>query len=298
MGYEAGKENITGLGNTFIGQCSGRAHTTGAYNTYVGFFTGMYNTLGSSNTCLGSQAGHSKTGGSGNILIGDAAGDQSGSGNYNIMIGNSAGAFNTGSNNLLIGDSAGYSGSFSNRLYIAHRQALEFPLIYGEFDNMILITGGKLGVNGRNPVTNALEVLGNASKTTAGSWLANSDVRIKTDITEVEDAIGTVKKLHPVKFKYSNEWREKYPSIDDKTYYNFLAQEYQQVFPESVQGSGEYIDGDKDEILQLDSYSAQIVAIKAVQELILKNEEQEKLINQLLKEVDILKSMLLSTAKE
>jgi hypothetical protein len=292
MGHQAGFANTTGRGNVFIGRRTGRNNTQGMWNTSVGFASGGGNILGNNNTIMGAQAGENKTAGSSNVFIGNNAGSGNTSGDGNIMIGVGASCGSTGSNNLIIGNGGGSASSLSNKLYIAHHQALQFPLIYGEFDNMILITGGRLGVNGRNPATNALEVLGNASKTTAGSWLANSDVRIKTDITEVEDAIGTVKKLHPVKFKYSSEWREKYPSIDDKTYYNFLAQEYQQVFPESVQGSGEYLDGDKDEILQLDSYNAQIVAIKAVQELILKNEEQEKLINQLLKEVDILKRIV------
>lgn len=133
---------------------------------------------------------------------------------------------------------------------------------------------GLVGV-GRNAVSNIFEVEGNASKTAAGSWLANSDRRIKTDIRDVE-GIDLVKKLRPVKFKYTEEWKKQHPSIKDIYYYNFIAQEFREVFPEAVQGSGEFLEGDPDEILQIDTYNANIVTLRAVQELIQKVEVLEK----------------------
>jgi len=151
-----------------------------------------------------------------------------------------------------------------------------------------------VGVNGRNPVTNALEVLGDASKTTAGSWLANSDYRIKTNIEDIGNSVDLIMELHPVRFRYNNEWIAKNPSIKDKNYYNFIAQEYRQVFPESVQGSGDYLDGDPEELLQMDSYNAQIVAIKALQEVIRQNREQQKQIELQQKKIDELNELILS----
>ena len=106
----------------------------------------------------------------------------------------------------------------------------------------------------------------------------------------IENSFETILKLRPVKFKYTDYWRSKHSSIKDQYYYNFIAQEYKEVFPESVKGSGEYIAGDTEEILQLDSYNAQIVTIKAVQELIKENKilhsdvEQLKVENQELKQ--------------
>src|SRR5262249_38539625 len=50
---------------------------------------------------------------------------------------------------------------------------------------------GLFGV-GRDPATNPLEVEGAASKTAAGSWAANSDARIKTDIQTVDGAMETL----------------------------------------------------------------------------------------------------------
>ena len=226
-----------------------------------------------------------------NIFIGMSAGNQSSAGSNNIFMGVSAGAFNTGSNNILIGNSAGYSGSYSNRLYIENSSTA--ALIYGEFDNRVVIFNGRVGVQ-RNPGTNALEVNGTASKTTAGSWLANSDYRIKTQIQDIENAGELIMRLHPVKFRYTDEWKTKNPSIQNKFYYNFIAQEFQQVFPESVQGSGEFIEGQTEELLQMDSYNAQIVAIKALQEVIQQNKDQQKQIGIQQKEIDELKTIIKS----
>jgi hypothetical protein len=158
-------------------------------------------------------------------------------------------------------------------------------------DAMTWLSNGNVGI-GRVPTTNKLEVEGNASKTTAGSWLANSDYRIKMQIQDIENARETVMKLHPVKFMYNEEWEKRNPSIQDKFYYNFLAQEFREVFPESVQGSGEYLEGQPDEILQLDSYNAQIVAIKALQDVIQENNEQQKQIESQQQQIDELKTLV------
>jgi hypothetical protein len=134
---------------------------------------------------------------------------------------------------------------------------------------------GRVGI-GRVPTTNALEVQGEASKEGTATWAMNSDRRIKTDIKDIAHAIETVKKLRPVTYRYSDAWLKHRPSLKDRYYYSFIAQEYQTVFPESVKGSGEYLDGDPQEILQIDPYNAEIVTIKAVQELIQKVEFLEK----------------------
>jgi hypothetical protein len=141
---------------------------------------------------------------------------------------------------------------------------------------------------GRLPTTNALEVNGNASKSSAGTWLSNSDRRIKTEITDINDSYDLMLKLRPVKFKYTNWYLSQHPKISDRFYYNFIAQEYAEVFPESVKGSGEYLESGE-EILQMDSYNAQIVTIKAVQELIKENEVLKQDNQHLQQEVNELK---------
>ncbi len=96
-----------------------------------------------------------------------------------------------------------------------------------------LESDGKVGIM-RNPATNALEVEGDASKTTAGSWAANSDRRLKKEINSIsgETALDKIEKMRGVTYLWD----------DDKTgakrpeglQYGFIAQELMEVFPEKV----------------------------------------------------------------
>ncbi|OFX43010.1 MAG: hypothetical protein A2046_08790 [Bacteroidetes bacterium GWA2_30_7] len=156
---------------------------------------------------------------------------------------------------------------------------------------LLVNSSGNTGVN-RTPTTNDLEVGGNASKATSGNWLANSDRRIKTDIHDISNSFETILKLRPVIFKYTDEWKKRNPSIKNQYYYNFIAQEYQTVFPESVKGSGEYLEGDSKEILQIDTYNAQIVTIKAVQDLIKENKQLKLDVQEIKNENETLKASI------
>ncbi len=138
-------------------------------------------------------------------------------------------------------------------------------------DTLVLPRGaGRVGI-GRTPVANVLEVEGNASKTTATAWLANSDARIKRDIAPVENALDKLMQVRPVTFRYTDAYRAAHPSIVDTRYYNVVAQEFAQVFPDAVQRSGESVPGanraSDDDILQVDIHPALITTIAAAQEL-------------------------------
>jgi len=139
----------------------------------------------------------------------------------------------------------------------------------------LAVGNDRVGIN-RNAITYDLEVGGNASKSTAGSWLANSDARIKKDVSTINNGIATIKQLRPVSFRYTNQYLKLRPEIKDRVYLNFIAQEYQQVFPNAVITSNEMIPGDPDPILTIDTHDATITTIKAVQELIEKVETLEK----------------------
>ena len=118
----------------------------------------------------------------------------------------------------------------------------------------------------RTPAVNALEVEGSVSKTTAGSWLANSDRRIKTEVRTVDHALQTLDKVRLVDFRYSDDYRAAHPGVADKRYVNVIAQEFATVFPEDVKSSGEKLP-DGSEILQVDTYPLTIYSAAAVQEL-------------------------------
>ncbi len=123
---------------------------------------------------------------------------------------------------------------------------------------------GKVGI-GRVAATNLLELAGEASKATAGNWLANSDARIKTQIATITNALDLIDQVRPVSFRYTGEYRHSHPEIEDKTYFNVVAQEFARVFPTAVKNSGEMLDGKP--VLQVDTYPAEIYSIAAIQEL-------------------------------
>lgn len=98
--------------------------------------------------------------------------------------------------------------------------------------NPLLIKNGRIGIGNREPTTNALEVNGNASKSSAGDWIANSDERLKKDIQPLQGALQKLQKLNGITYQWN----------DDKTgatrptgsQMGFTAQNIQSVFPELV----------------------------------------------------------------
>jgi hypothetical protein len=132
----------------------------------------------------------------------------------------------------------------------------------------------------RTATANALEVEGNASKTTAGTWLSNSDRRIKTEIQPITGALEKLDQVRLVDFRYTEEYRAAHPAIEDRRYPNVIAQEFFKVFPDDVKSSGEKLP-DGSPILQVDTYPLTIYSAAAVQELHRENESlKQKLAGQ------------------
>ena len=133
---------------------------------------------------------------------------------------------------------------------------------------------GKIGIN-RTAITNALEVEGQASKTIAGNWVAHSDLRIKTEIQPLTNALHKLDQVRLVDFRYTDAYRAAHPGIADKRYLNVIAQEFAKVFPEHVQSSSEKLP-DGSGILQVDTYPLTIYSAAAVQELHRENQALKK----------------------
>lgn len=96
-----------------------------------------------------------------------------------------------------------------------------------------LESDGKVGIM-RNPTTNALEVEGEASKTVAGAFIANSDSRLKKDITTISpnEALEKILQLRGVTYYWNDD---KTGTIRPKELQiGFIAQEIAEVFPEKV----------------------------------------------------------------
>lgn len=133
---------------------------------------------------------------------------------------------------------------------------------------------GRVGIQ-RTPAANNLEVEGNASKTTAGNWLSNSDRRIKTDVQPITGAVEKLRKVNLVDFQYSVAYRQAHPEVGDQRYLNVIAQEFAEVFPQHVHSSGETLP-DGSSILQVDTYPLTIYSAAAVQELAKENQALKK----------------------
>ncbi|MEM6965091.1 MAG: tail fiber domain-containing protein, partial [Bacteroidota bacterium] len=214
-------------GNVIIGDQAGTATTTGVANTFLGFLAGSKTTTAERNTFVGGGAGRDNTTGQLNTYIGVDAGRDNTTGNNNTYLGLNAGLQNNGSGNVFIGYLAGSQATAaSNRLYIDNSNTTT-PLIYGEFDN------NRVGIN-RVATTNTLEVNGEASKATAGDWLANSDARLKKNIQSLssEQMLEKLLQLQGITYEW-NDTLTGYPRPIG-TQYGFTAQNVQDIFPTLV----------------------------------------------------------------
>jgi hypothetical protein len=86
----------------------------------------------------------------------------------------------------------------------------------------------------RTPTTNALEVNGNASKTVAGGFLANSDSRLKKDIATISpnEALDKILKLRGVTYHWNDD--KTGTTRPENLQIGFIAQEIAEVFPDKV----------------------------------------------------------------
>lgn len=225
IGQDAGQGNTTGEDNTFIGYDAGGACVTGIENTYVGAdcgesFTGSYNAV------LGSGAANGATSGEYNSVFGCFAGLNLSTGAENSYFGYYAGAqITSGSGNVCIGYRAGpVTANTSDNLLYIDNAADDTPLIYGDFAN------DRVGI-GRVAATNALEVSGNASKDASGDWLANSDARLKKEITPMDskDIIEKMMQLQGVTYYWNDTVTGS--NRPEVLQYGFTAQNIEKVFP-------------------------------------------------------------------
>ncbi len=234
-----------GLANTHIGYNAGKI-TLASYNTFIGFGSGP-NTTSANNTFVGANSGSRNTTGNYNTFIGSASGYYNTTGYYNTFLGKYSGFKNTtGSNNVFLGNYAGYSETGSNRLYIDNQDDSK-PLIYGNFEKNSVSIGTKYTGN-----TYKLFVPG---KVRATAYDVASDKRLKQDIHPLENALTKVQKVEGVSYLLKEDafneqkTKEQQSSLSDldaqstdqpitktdkPTYYGFVAQDIQKVFPELV----------------------------------------------------------------
>jgi trimeric autotransporter adhesin len=97
--------------------------------------------------------------------------------------------------------------------------------------NTMFINNGRIGIQ-RDPATNTLEINGNASKSSAGDWLANSDARLKKDIQPLQGALKKLLQLNGITYQWNDD--KTGTTRPPGTQMGFTAQNIQKVFPELV----------------------------------------------------------------
>jgi len=226
---------------------------------------------GAQNTIADNSKNATIAGGVANDIGNNSGSSAIGGGTQNIIADNAQAATIPGGYENAVGTGASYAFAAGRRAKANHTGAFvwadstDADFASTAADQFLIRAAGGVGI-GRSPTANDLEVEGTASKTVAGSWLANSDARIKTDVRTVTGALDKLAQVRPVEFRYTGEYRTQHPSIEDRSYLNVIAQEFQQVFPEAVKRSGDKLPNG-DDILQVDTYPLTIYSAAAIQEL-------------------------------
>lgn len=127
--------------------------------------------------------------------------------------------------------------------------------------NNVLTGPSTLTVNGDLVVTGNATVGGHAL-TAGATWWQVSDIKIKTDVEKIqgEAALEVIEGLRPVKFRFTEEYLSQHPETQNIDYYNFIAQEFQNVWPDSVKE-------DQNGLLSINTSNTIPFLVSAIQEL-------------------------------
>jgi hypothetical protein len=187
VGNEAARyntaDNNVGIGSHALRGVSGSS--TGGTNIAIGTNAGRAITSGSASVLAGFLAGHVITTGIGNVILGGSSAPALVNGNNNVCIGNSvATALSSGSLNVFLGVNAGDSTTTGS-------------------SNTII----GVGANASSATVSNEITLGNASisalRCQVTSITALSDMRDKTDITDLDLGLDYINALRPVEFVWA-----------------------------------------------------------------------------------------------
>ena len=145
---------------------------------------------------------------------------------------------------------------------------------------MTITNNGNVGIGLTNPGYK-LHVNGTAGKPGGGSWTAASDRRLKRNISPYTEGLAQLLTIQPVKYQYN----KKAGTDTEKEYIGVIAQDLKEVAPYMV-GTFEK---DGVEYFDVDNSAMMYMLINAVKELKAENEAQQKLIEQLQKDLNKLK---------
>jgi len=298
IGTQALSLNIGGYQNTAIGMGALYNNSTGFYNTASGWNALYNNTTGWSNTANGYWALNFNTSGNCNAATGLQALYSNTVGNYNTANGWASLFYNTnGSNNTALGYEAFYFGaSFNDATAIGYFA---------------------------QPTASFQVYLGDASVSQVSSWagLYNaSDARFKNNVEETVPGLSFITKLRPVTYHYDMDNIAAFLHTPDSLrlkegellkskilYSGFIAQEVEKAANEiGYDFNGISKPKNDKDYYAIDYASFVVPLVKAIQELNsdkeklniiinslqTKNDEQEKINQELHKQLDEIKGLI------
>jgi hypothetical protein len=291
VGYSALKGNpsgITGSFNTSVGAFSLSNNSFGHSNTAVGYFALLNNSGGQYNTAMGTNALSGNTGGFYNTAYG-----------YNSLSNNS-GVLTEG--NTAIGSSALFNNIFGD-----YNTALGYSAGYNLPNNVNNVT--VIGYGSGFPGTQSNHVnIGNDLVTWNGGrlpWSTWSDKRMKDDVQEDVPGLDFIIRLKPVTYHINiskqravtkvkdldeKDWEGKY-DIEKIKMTGFLAQDVEAVAAEiNYEFSGVHKPKSTEGLYSLQYAAFVVPLVKAVQ-------EQQQIIEKLMKRIEALETKLSTTQK-
>ena len=153
--------------------------------------------------------------------------------------------------------------------YIHEVAGNEIAFNTGGAERMRIDTTG-LGIGTDSPA-HKIDVVGTAGLSTGTAWTNTSDKRIKTNVENIENGLDKILKLRPVSFNYTEDYLKANPELSgSKRYNSFIAQEYEEVFPDAVTSEKELVVDDKviyNDLKQFTPHDLNMYLVKAIQEM-------------------------------
>ena len=158
-------------------------HSAGTNNLFFGRLSGNFSGItGQNNTAYGGLSLRNITIANNNAVFGSNGLYSNITGNTNTSIGNQAGFSSLGSGNVYLGYQSGYQETGSNKLYISNTSTTT-PLIYGEFDNNLVVINNTLSATTISANTISATTISGETFFGNGSGLTLTSNQIITGLT-------------------------------------------------------------------------------------------------------------------
>jgi len=125
------------------------------------------------------------------------------------------------------GNQIGFSRNHMNYISVPTGGGLVFRT--GGSNQLFVASNGRVGIKTTGPSYELHLNAQYAAKSGGGAWANTSDVRLKTNIEPLTEALDAITQLEPVKFEWVNPQQH-----DADVHAGFIAQDVEQVFPEWV----------------------------------------------------------------